>query len=106
MKALKSILSLLLVLCLFMSAAPAQADAFLSKQSIARDVDADPETTAYTVVFSVPNGVTAPAAMTCREGDSITLPAVDALGGYGFVGWVTENCSPPAIKPDPILTGD
>ena len=81
MKALKSILSLLLVLCLFMSAAPVKAEAFLSEQSIARDVDPDPEMTAFTVTFSVPNGVTAPAAMTCKEGDSLMLPAADAPDG-------------------------
>mgnify|MGYP002626291933 CR=1 FL=1 len=54
-------------------------------------VDSYVDALGYTVSFSVPNGVTAPAAMNCQAGASITLPAAGAPEGYTFLGWVTED---------------
>lgn len=69
-----------------------------------RDSYTDPTGVDYTVSFSVPAGVTAPAAVTCREGESITLPAAGAPAGYAFLGWVTEDYDSVSVLPD-VLTG-
>ena len=58
----------------------------------------------YTVTFSVPNGVTAPAAMNCQAGASITLPTAGAPEGYTFLGWVTEDVNNVTTMPT-VLTG-
>lgn len=65
----------------------------------------DPLGNDYSVSFSVPAGVTAPAAMTCHEGDSIILPSADAPAGYTFLGWVTEDYDHVSSLPGGILTG-
>ena len=67
-------------------------------------VDSYVDALGYTVSFSVPNGVTAPAAMNCKEGASITLPAAGAPAGYTFLGWVTEDVNNAAEMPS-VLTG-
>ena len=58
----------------------------------------------YTVSFSVPNGVTAPAPMNSQAGGSVTLPTADAPAGYTFVGWVTADVNNSAAMPSGILT--
>jgi hypothetical protein len=58
----------------------------------------------YTVSFSVPAGVTAPAAMNCQAGASITLPVAGAPAGYTFLGWVTEAVNNAAEMPT-VLSG-
>jgi hypothetical protein len=58
----------------------------------------------YTVSFSVPNGVTAPAAVNCKAGASIMLPTAGAPAGYTFLGWVTEDVNNAAELPT-VLTG-
>ena len=67
-------------------------------------VDSYTDALGYTVTFSVPNGVTAPAAMNCQAGASITLPAASAPAGYTFLGWVTEDFNNVATQPE-VLTG-
>ena len=59
----------------------------------------------YTVNFSVPSGVTAPASMTCNSNSSITLPSAGALSGYTFLGWVTSALNNSASRPSSILSG-
>ena len=66
--------------------------------------DSYTEALGYTVTFSVPAGVAAPAAMNCKAGASITLPAADAPVGYTFLGWVTDAVSNSATMPT-VLTG-
>ncbi len=61
-------------------------------------------TTYYTVTFSVPNGVTAPASQTVASGNSITLPTAAAPAGYTFLGWVTTTVNNTTTMPT-ILTG-
>ncbi len=56
----------------------------------------------YTVQFSVPNGVTAPGAISCKAGESITLPDAGAPEGYVFVGWVTEDYDNVDERPDAL----
>ncbi|MBO2518036.1 MAG: hypothetical protein CW338_12335, partial [Clostridiales bacterium] len=46
----------------------------------------------YTVSFSVPEGISIPAAMVCHAGEFITLPTADVPDSYTFIGWVTEDC--------------
>ena len=58
----------------------------------------------YTVSFSVPAAVTAPASQTVAAGGSVTLPAAGAPDGYAFVGWVTAACENVTVKPT-VLTG-
>ncbi len=41
----------------------------------------------YTLTFSTPSGVTAPAPITAAEGEDITAPQAPTLDGYEFVGW-------------------
>ena len=65
----------------------------------------------YTVSFSVPAGVTAPAAMNCQAGASITLPTADAPEGYTFLGWVMQDYTnvteqPPVLAPSYSATAD
>ncbi len=62
------------------------------------------EVPGYTVHFSVPNGVTAPADMICYEGSTVTLPTADAPEGYTFLGWTAEEYHNVAERPD-ALTG-
>ncbi len=69
-----------------------------------RDAYTDPLGSEYTITFSVPAGVTAPAAVTCREGESVTLPAADAPEGCTFLGWVTEDHVNVSVLPA-VLTG-
>ena len=58
----------------------------------------------YTVTFSVPNGVTAPAALSTAAGSSVTLPTAGAPDGYTFIGWVTASVDNASSKPT-YLTG-
>jgi len=58
----------------------------------------EPETT-YTVSFSVPSGITAPASQTVAAGGSITLPTAAAPSGYTFLGWVTSTVSNATTQP-------
>ena len=67
-------------------------------------VDSYTDALGYTVSFSVPNGVTAPAAMNCQAGASITLPTAGAPEGYTFLGWVTEDVNNVTEMPT-VLTG-
>ena len=64
----------------------------------------DPTGESFTVSFSVPNGVTEIAAMTCQAGASITLPTAGAPEGYTFLGWVTEDVNNVTEMPT-VLTG-
>ena len=61
-------------------------------------------TTYYTVSFSVPSGVTAPASQTVASGSSITLPTASAPAGYTFLGWVTATVNNSTTLPT-VLTG-
>ena len=56
-------------------------------------------TTYYTVTFTVPSGITAPAAQTVEAGGSITLPTAGAPSGYTFLGWVTDAVSDTTTQP-------
>jgi hypothetical protein len=67
-------------------------------------VDSYTNALGYTVSFSVPNGVTAPAAMNCQAGASITLPTAGTPTGYTFLGWVTEDVNNASEMPA-VLTG-
>ena len=67
-------------------------------------VDSYTDALGYTVSFSVPNGVTAPAAMNCQAGASIPLPTAGAPAGYTFLGWVTEDYTNVSAMPA-VLTG-
>ena len=58
----------------------------------------EPETT-YTVNFSVPSGITAPASQTVTAGGSITLPTAGAPSGYTFLGWVASTVSNATTQP-------
>jgi len=66
-----------------------------------KDSYTDPvdDTTYYTVTFSVPSGVTKPAAQTVEAGGSITLPTAGAPSGYTFLGWVTETVNDATAQP-------
>ncbi len=64
----------------------------------------DPLGNDFLVSFSVPAGVTAPAAMTCHEGGTITLPTAGAPDGYTFLGWVVEDYNNVSELPT-VLTG-
>ena len=68
-------------------------------------VDSYTDPLGYTVSFSVPAGVTAPAAMNCQPNASITLPTAGAPEGYTFLGWVTEDYNNVAEQPADVLTG-
>ncbi len=61
--------------------------------------------TNYTVSFSVPSGVTAPASQTVAANSSITLPTAGAPSGYTFLGWVTSAVNNSTTQPANILTG-
>ncbi|MBO4419960.1 MAG: InlB B-repeat-containing protein, partial [Oscillospiraceae bacterium] len=61
-------------------------------------------TTYYTVSFSVPNGLTAPASQTVAAGSAVTLPTASAPSGYTFLGWVTVSYDNVSTMPT-ILTG-
>ncbi len=58
----------------------------------------EPETT-YTVTYSVPSGITAPASQTVTAGGSITLPTAAAPSGYTFLGWVTSTVNNATTQP-------
>ena len=58
----------------------------------------EPETT-YTVNFSVPSGISAPASQTVTAGGTITLPTAAAPSGYTFLGWVTSTVSNATTQP-------
>ena len=59
----------------------------------------------FTVHFSVPAGVTAPADMVSNTNTGITLPTAEAPEGYTFLGWVTEDYDNVETRPAAILTG-
>ena len=67
-------------------------------------VDSYTDPLGYTVSFSVPAGVTAPAAMNCQPGGTVTLPSAGAPAGYTFLGWVTEDVNNVVTMPA-VLTG-
>ena len=58
----------------------------------------EPETT-YTVNFSVPSGISAPASQTVTAGGTITLPTAAAPAGYTFLGWVTSTVNNATTQP-------
>ncbi|MBQ2062661.1 MAG: InlB B-repeat-containing protein, partial [Oscillospiraceae bacterium] len=60
----------------------------------------------FTVHFSVPAGVTAPADMISNTNTGITLPTAEAPEGYTFLGWVTEDYDNVETRPATILTGN
>ena len=70
-----------------------------------RDSYTPPIGETLTVTFLVPNGVAAPAPMSCQTGSSITLPTADAPEGYTFLGWVDTVCDNVEEKPTGILKG-
>ncbi len=56
----------------------------------------------YTVTFKVPEGVTAPADMTCNK-SGITLPTADvpeAFSGYKFAGWAASVVADTTVAPE------
>jgi len=55
--------------------------------------------TTYTVTFSVPSGISAPASQTVAAGGSITLPTAAAPSGYTFLGWVTSRVTNSTTQP-------
>ena len=59
----------------------------------------------YTVTFTTPNGVTAPAPMTVNNMTGAVLPTVTAPEGYTFLGWVTADYDNVDVKPEGILHG-
>ncbi|MBR4700758.1 MAG: S-layer homology domain-containing protein, partial [Oscillospiraceae bacterium] len=59
----------------------------------------------FTVHFSVPAGVTAPADMISNTNTGITLPTAEAPEGYTFLGWVLEDYDNVETRPANILTG-
>ena len=63
------------------------------------------EAAAYTVTYTVPTGVTAPAAQTVQQGSSLNLPTAGAPEGYTFLGWVTTDYDNVTAQPTGILTG-
>ena len=69
-----------------------------------KDSYTNPVTTNYTVTFSVPSGVTAPASQTVAANSYVTLPTASAPSGYTFKGWVTSAVSNTTTMPS-YLTG-
>ena len=69
-----------------------------------KDSYTNPVTTNYTVTFSVPSGVTAPASQTVAANSYVTLPTASAPSGYTFKGWVTSAVSDTTTMPS-YLTG-
>ncbi len=67
-------------------------------------VDSYVDPLGYTVTFSVPAGVTAPAPVNAQAGASITLPTAAAPAGYDFLGWVTQDYTNVTTLPN-VLTG-
>jgi C1A family cysteine protease len=67
-------------------------------------VDSYVDPLGYTVTFTVPAGVAAPAPVNAQAGASVTLPTVTAPAGYEFLGWVTEDYINVVTRPD-ALTG-
>ncbi|MBR6119179.1 MAG: InlB B-repeat-containing protein [Oscillospiraceae bacterium] len=59
----------------------------------------------FTVHFSVPAGITAPADMISNTNTGITLPTAEAPEGYTFLGWVLEDYDNVETRPANILTG-
>lgn len=45
----------------------------------------------YTVTFNVPSDATAQAAQTVEKGSFVTLPVMDDLNGWTFVGWMETD---------------
>ena len=60
------------------------------KENASQDIHYTTELTQYTVSFSVPNGVTQPASVSVRPGETVRLPSAGAPSGGAFLGWV-EN---------------
>ena len=71
------------------------------KDSYTNPID---NTTYYTVTFSTPSGVTAPASQTVAANSYVTLPTASAPSGYTFKGWVTSAVSNTTTMPS-YLTG-
>ena len=69
------------------------------------EIGSSTPTTNYTVSFSVPSGVTAPASQTVAANSYITLPTAAAPAGYTFLGWVTSAVNNATTQPSNILTG-
>ncbi|MBR0507194.1 MAG: InlB B-repeat-containing protein [Clostridia bacterium] len=67
-------------------------------------VDSYVDPLGYTVAFSVPAGVAAPAPVNAQAGASITLPTAVAPAGYEFLGWVTQDYTNVTTLPN-VLTG-
>ena len=69
-------------------------------------VDSYTDPLGYTVSFSVPAGVTAPAPVNCPPNGTVALPTADAPEGYTFLGWVTDDYSNVAELPATVYTGE
>ena len=67
-------------------------------------VDSYVDPLGYTVAFSVPAGVAAPAPVNAQAGASITLPTAVAPAGYEFLGWVTQDYTNVTTLPN-VLAG-
>ncbi|MBE7100710.1 MAG: hypothetical protein E7364_03770 [Clostridiales bacterium] len=64
------------------------------------------DATRYTVSYSVPVGVEAPANVELANGESVTLEAVSAPAGFTFVGWVEEAYKESNVAPETIYTAN
>ena len=64
-----------------------------------------PGGTDYTVSFTTPDGITAPAPMTVNSVTGAELPTAEAPEGYSFLGWVTEDYDHVTELPAQILSG-
>ena len=59
----------------------------------------------YTVTFTTPAGVTAPAPMVINSMSGANLPTVEAPEGYSFLGWVLDDYANVDVKPVRIYSG-
>ena len=59
----------------------------------------------YTVSFSTPAGIAAPAPMTVNSLAGAELPSAEAPAGYSFLGWVADDYDNVRTKPAEIFTG-
>ena len=59
----------------------------------------------YTLTFTTPTGVAAPAPMSVNSMTGANLPTVTAPEGYRFLGWVSADYDYVDYKPENILTG-
>ena len=63
------------------------------------------EATLYTVTYSVPEGVEAPAAAVVAEGYTTKLPTAANSGDYTFVGWLDDTYEQSTTAPNFLKAG-